>query len=240
MSVINNSRPSPEEFERLTAPLAEMLNSDGDTNLDSAGLISLAVHRLKGSKQGNDLPRTRPSPAEFELLTAPLAEMLNEESGANLDSSGLISVAVNRLKGFKEQKATAEQQHSAALGNVTAERDDARRRVAELEAETPDVALAQARHEVQLLTLERDAAQSRMKKVEIDVTRLESMCGLKGFDHSSLPIAATELESGADIYNHWLQLKGREKTAYYRANEQALVKYSQQQHANQLRDSSRR
>lgn len=123
-------------------------------------------------------------------------------------------------------------ERAALFDAVLAERDDLKSRVAELELTIntfpkPEAALQSAREQVGLLTVERDKAQAGWNREKINVERLESFCGVKGLDPSTLPpVASTPDDDGEVLFQRWQNMQGPDKTRFYRANEKKLQAYA--------------
>lgn len=133
-----------------------------------------------------------------------------------------------------EQQLTALRSESEGLRGqitaLTAERDAARSEVASLTgqfnaatqtATTATADLATARANFATVTGERDTARTALASASANITRLETLCGVKGVNPSAAVPAIESAEghgSGAaagHIFDQWMAAEGPEKRQLY-------------------------
>ena len=171
----------------------------------------------------------------FHALTFLAADDGANNSGGRSPKAGVSTLAEARTR-ITELEADATG-HATALAAMTTERDDAQRQAAQnLEVATTNARERdEARTERDTARTERDTAQRELaterparQKAETNVTRLESLCGLRGINPNDVPTSANDEDtnSGAALYEEWKSLSGAAKTAFRRKHEQALNQYA--------------
>ncbi len=138
---------------------------------------------------------------------------------------------------LEEQLTSARSERDTANGlvaSLTTERDTARSErdnlqtqfnVATAAATTANTERDTARGQVTGLTTERDTARNERDTARSNVSRLETLCGVKGVDHRAVPPALAENGdggAGTHVFDQWSNATGAAKTTLWRANHAAI------------------
>jgi chromosome segregation ATPase len=174
-----------------------------------------------GQAAGESNPNAEPANPTEENEPEPTGNTLEEKLSSAKTIIGQLFSRAKSLAGLTKERddaqaesARLQQQFDAATGEATSAKNE----LATVKGE-----LATAKSTIASITSERDTAQG-------NVTRLETLCGVKGIDSSKTVPPASEPDSadskGAQLAEQWSKLKGKAKSEFYRAHKTDLDAYS--------------
>lgn len=151
-----------------------------------------------------------------------------------------LAAALERVTSFESEAVVAKQNLEAAEARATKAEADHKQAASQLEAaieagksanEARDKALADlgaANVTIGNLNTEIATVKGDLSKANTNVSRLEGLCSVKGIDPSAaIPSEGSDVSSADEaIYQKWEKLNGAEKTKFFRANKEALDRYS--------------
>lgn len=136
----------------------------------------------------------------------------------------------------------ARDEHKASLDLVTKERDDLKSERDNIQNQFNALTTAANKSKDDLkisqdavtsLTKERDDLKEKSTKDATNITRLESLCGVKGVDHNSAVPTVPASGAPGHVYDQWVAANGAEKTRLFRAHRLEIRAEAQRRAANQ-------
>lgn len=119
---------------------------------------------------------------------------------------------VARLKPFEAAASEWQQKHDQLKSQFDELTKEATKAKADLTTVTGE--RDQARNDLTTRTTE-------LKSAKENVTRLESLCGIKGIDHTAAPGSVQE-PTGEHVFDQWVKATGAAKMDLFRANREAI------------------